>query len=280
MMQKLKVLIPTDFTVQSEYAYLLVKRLEVKVEIEIHFLHVLQVPDTVTLSGKGVIETCGEIDVNFVKAKKEIADRKLANLKSLYGNSVYTHLILGKPTDGIVSFAEQNNFDVIAMGTKGAWGLKERISGSETQMIARQSKVPLLSMMCDRSELTIKNILLVHNFSNPKTESISFLKLLMNAFNPQIHFLEIVTKNSNRDQIQKNMDQFGELNQITNFEKHLLNDSDVESGVIHFNQMHEMDVVCIGRHGRTGIDKIIHPSATEKLINHLFKPILSFHLSQ
>ncbi len=50
---------------------------------------------------------------------------------------------------------------------------------------------------------------------------------------------------------------------------------DVELGVVHFNEMNNMDIICIGTHGKGGI---FHHSATEKLINHLFKPIVSFHL--
>ena len=44
-MQSLKILIPTDFSVQAEFAYLMVKKLEEKIPIEVHFLHVLAVPD-------------------------------------------------------------------------------------------------------------------------------------------------------------------------------------------------------------------------------------------
>ena len=38
-MEKLKILIPTDFSVQAEYAYLMVKKLEEKAPIDIHFVH-------------------------------------------------------------------------------------------------------------------------------------------------------------------------------------------------------------------------------------------------
>ena len=162
-METLKVLIPTDFSVQAEYAYLMVKKLEEKTPIEIHFIHVLDVPDTVTIDANGAIQTCGEIDINYVISQKEIADRKLNNLKVLYGQHIQTHLELGKITDNIINYSETNKFDLIVMGTKGAWGVKEKLSGSETQIIARKSKTPLLSLMCDRSDLIIKNILLVHD---------------------------------------------------------------------------------------------------------------------
>ena len=276
-MESLKVLIPTDFSVQAEYAYLMVKKLEEKIPVDIHFIHVLGVPDTVTMDKNGNIQTCGEISVDYVVSQKTIAERKLNNLKTLYGSDIQSHLELGKLTEKIVSYAQSNHFDLIVMGTKGSWGLKEKLSGSETQMIARQSTVPLLSLMCDRSDLIIENILLVHDFSNPKNENLALLHKLIKAFNTKVHLLQISkdTSDKHKSSIMSQMDEFALANSISNFEKHVLNDSDVEKGVIHFNQMQEMDIICIGTHGKGGL---FHQSATEKLINHLFKPIISYHL--
>jgi len=277
-MESLKILIPTDFSVQAEYSYLMVKKLEEKMPVDIHFLHVLTVPDTVTMDGKGTIQTCGEIDVKYVQKQKEIAERNLANLQTQYGNNTSTHLVLGKITDAILNFAETNQYDLIVMGTKGAWGIKEKLSGSETQMIARRSKVPLLSLMCDRSELQIQHLLMVHNFSNPARENLGLLHKLIKAFNPKLHLLQITSGDivPHKPTVEADMKKFAELNNITNYECHLINDKHIEDGVIHFNQMINMDIVCIGTHGKGGI---FHNSATEKLINHLFKPIISFHLN-
>jgi len=277
-MESLKILIPTDFSVQAEYSYLMVKKLEEKMPVDIHFLHVLTVPDTVTMDGKGTIQTCGEIDVKYVQKQKEIAERNLANLQAQYGNNTSTHLVLGKITDAILNFAETNQYDLIVMGTKGAWGIKEKLSGSETQMIARRSKVPLLSLMCDRSELQIQHLLMVHNFSNPARENLSLMQKLIKAFNPKLHLLQITSGDivPHKPTVEADMKKFAELNNITNYECHLINDKHIEDGVIHFNQMINMDIVCIGTHGKGGI---FHNSATEKLINHLFKPIISFHLN-
>lgn len=278
-MEKLKILIPTDFSVQAEYAYLMVKKLEEKIPVETHFLHVLAVPDTVTMDEHGKIETCGDISVSSIQSQKDIADRKLENLKTLYGSNIQTHFALGKITSTITTYAEKNNFDLIVMGTKGAWGIKEKLSGSETQMIARASKTPLLSLMCDRSDLVIENILLVHDFSTPKFENLGLLHKLIKAFNTKAHLLQIISNQTEaeKEALMQLMDKFASLNYITNYEKHTLNDEDIENGVIHFNQMKEMDIVCIGTHGKGGL---FHKSATEKLINHLFKPIISYHLNQ
>lgn len=277
-MESLKILIPTDFSVQAEYAYLLVKKLEEKIKTEIHFLHVMNVPDTVTLSPNGEVQTCGEIDVNYVVSQKQIVERKLQNLQTLYGANIQTHLMFGKTTDAIISFAEKGSFELIVMGTKGAWGLKEKLSGSETQIIARKSSIPLLSLMCDRSELSINHILLVHNFKEAIQKDLSLLQKFIKAFDAKIHMLQIAKlKDENeKNQLLELMAIEAKRHNIVNYERHILDDIDVESGVIHFNEMHNMDVICIGTHGKGGF---FYTSATEKLINHLFKPIISFHLN-
>lgn len=277
-MESLKILIPTDFSVQAEFAYLMVKKMEEKTPVDIHFLHVMNVPDTVIMDVGGNIQTCGEIDVNYVVKQKEIAERKLADLKTLYGDDIKNHFILGKVTDGILNFAEANHFDLIVMGTKGAWGLKEKLSGSETQMIARKSKIPVLSLMCNRSDLIIQNILLVHNFNHPAKEDLQLMHKLIAAFNTKFHLLQITSGQveAEKELVTSNMKKFADLNNFTNYECHLINDKDIEKGVNHFNQMNNMDIVCIGTHGKGGM---FHHSATEKLINHLFKPIISFHLN-
>ena len=277
-MEKLKVLIPTDFSVQAEYAFLMVKKLAEKAEVETHFLHVLNVPDTVSMDLQGNIQTCGEIDVKYIVSQKEIAERKLNNLKSLYGAHLNVKLLLGKTTETILDFSHGGGFDLIVMGTKGAWGMKEKISGTETQMIARKSKVPVLSLMCDRSDLLIKNILLVHNFHEKGSQDLSFLHKLIKAFQPKIHFLHITPERTDArlEEIKDAMNSFALINQLDNVAMHILNDKDVENGVIHFNQMNDVDMVCIGTHGK---GSLFHSSATEKLINHMFKPIISFHLN-
>lgn len=273
----MKVLIPTDFSVQADYAYIMVNRLSEKMPMEIHFLHVMPVPDTVYLDMDGAVQTCGEIDPGYVRAQKDIADSKLKVLKTQYGEQIQTHLVLGKITDSILDFSEKNNFDLIVMGTKGAWGFKEKISGSETQIIARRSKIPVLSLMCDRSDLQINNVLLVHNFNVPANEDLSMLQKMILSFETKVHLLQITSGDVSKElsSAEENMKKFAHMNGIANFECHLIHDMDVENGVVHFNQMNDMDLLCIGTHGKGGI---FHHSATEKLINHLFKPIISFHL--
>jgi len=274
-MEKLKILIPTDFSVQAEFAYLMVKNLGAKMPVEVNFLHVLNVPDTVTMDGQGNIQTCGEIDVRYVEQQRDIALRKLENLKTLYGQDIETHLALGKTIDTVIGVAAAHGFDLIVMGTKGASGIKDIISGTDTQMIVRRSQVPVLSLMCDRSDLQIQNLLLVHDFSENGNQDMKLMHRILAAFGATVHLLQVAAAKDSEESIRRNMELFAKANGLESYEAHVLHDRDVESGVIHFNQMHNIDIVCMGTHGKGGW---FHSSTTEKLVKHLFKPIISFHL--
>jgi len=276
-MENLKILIPTDFSVQAEFAYLMVKNLGSKLPVDIHFLHVLNVPDTVTMDRQGNIQTCGEIDVRYVEQQRDIALRKLESLKTLYGQDIETHLALGKTIDTVIGVAAAHGFDLIVMGTKGASGIKDIISGTDTQMIVRRSQVPVLSLMCDRSDLQIQNLLLVHDFSENGNQDMKLMHRILAAFGAKVHLLQVASTKDSEDSIRRNMDLFAKANGLETYEAHVLHDRDVESGVIHFNQMHNIDIVCMGTHGKGGW---FHSSTTEKLVKHLFKPIISFHLKE
>jgi nucleotide-binding universal stress UspA family protein len=130
--------------------------------------------------------------------------------------------------------------------------------------------------MCNRSDLAIKRILLVHQFEDKHHQDLYLLKRFLLNFNAELHLLQISRTGMDKEKIEKNMHDFAKEHGLENIQTHVIKDTDVENGVIHFNQMIDMDLVCIGTHGKGGF---FHSSATEKLINHLYKPIISFHLN-
>ncbi len=278
-MSTLKILIPTDFTILPEYALHLVKNLQNKIKTDIHFLHVLEFPDTVTINEKGEIETCGEIELNYVQTRLNIARQKLEHLQQSYGSEINTHLTTGALTSTITAFASENKFDLIVMGTKGALGLAEKLSGSETQMVVRQSATPVLSLHCDRSDFNITNILFVHDFSESIFTIPAAIKILVETYKPKINLLQLSDQKSLHEKILSAMDKFALENNLENVNKHIISATDIEKGVAEFSKSHPVDVICIGTHGRTGIRRLLHPSATESIINHFYKPVITYHLN-
>jgi nucleotide-binding universal stress UspA family protein len=272
MSTALKVLLPTNFSVQATYAQILLQQLAKNVALDIHLAHVLPFPETVSILPDGNIITCGEIDPGYIKVQRDIA---LQKLKSIEGNFGGYHILVGPTVDAISTYAEAQNFDLVVMGTKGTDGWVEKLAGSKTQHTVRQSSVPVLSLMCDRSAWEPQEILLVHQFDKEALLLPKASLAIIQAFSSQIHLLEFIKDVSSEQSVRSAMDQFAKEHQLENVRKHVLLEKDVELGVLHFDQMKSVDMLLIGTHAKGGI---FHKSATEKLVNHMYKPILTFHL--
>lgn len=276
----MRLLIPTDFSIQAHFAWLMTLKLGEKLNNEITFLHIIDLPGDVIIGKDGKPMSDGESDVSMYLRMHDVAQEKFEDLRKQYQHDFKTIIQYGHITDTICKTAENGNFDMVVMGTRGAVGLQEALSGSETQHVVRHCKIPVLSLMCDRSELQIRNILLVHDFSDTQKQELKLLREIQQAFGSKIHLLRVLdTDNADvADAYKKSMDNFIKQHELSNADIHILKDSDVEAGVTHFTQMKEMDLLCIGTHGRSGIRQMLSPSIAEKLVNHLFKPIITYHI--
>ena len=272
----MKILIPTDFSVLPEHAYVLIQRMLNGKSAEVTFLHIMQVPETVTLDGAKNFNTCGEIDTEYLLSQKSMIEKKLAVMESEHPGAT-VDWITGKLTDAIAEYAEKNDFDLIAMGTNGAFGVAGAISGTNTQVVARKSSVPVLSLMCDRSDWTLNNVLFVNDFSNPFELNLKWLETMMDAESSTIHFLHVLNNTHVDEQVVLfNMKAYSEKMGWNNARFHTIHDARIEDGVIHFNQKNDMDLVVIGTYGKKSLFKT---NDAEKLINHMYKPLITFHLN-
>jgi nucleotide-binding universal stress UspA family protein len=61
-------------------------------------------------------------------------------------------LLEGHPADEIIKFAEQNDIEMIVMGTLGKTGLDRFLLGSVAENVIRHSKVPVLVVRGESSE--------------------------------------------------------------------------------------------------------------------------------
>jgi nucleotide-binding universal stress UspA family protein len=267
-MSSIKILIPTDFSVQGEYAYLMAQNLSKHIDCEAHFVHTMSIPDTVSVDTDGRFTTCGEISVSYLQQQQQIALRQLQQLEQTYPG-VKAHLAYGKTIDGTLDFAAKGSFDLIVVGTKGASGVKEMLSGSLTQVLVRRSPIPVLTVMCDRSELEVNDMLVVLDFDRPHNYALPLLSTLSSALGAAVHLLHIAQRHTQVDVARGYMDEFAMANGLAEYHTHFVQDSDVERGVFAFQESHAVDMIYMEHsiwHNR--------PDASERLVNHMYKPIM------
>ena len=68
------------------------------------------------------------------------------NASTTRSTTINTELIEGSPYEVISDYADEHDADLIVMGRRGRSGLKERLLGTTTERVLRQTKVPVLTV--------------------------------------------------------------------------------------------------------------------------------------
>jgi nucleotide-binding universal stress UspA family protein len=105
-------------------------------------VYALHVVDTYSLSQSWTAgrETMYEV----LRKDGQKATLKIKESGEASGIEVKEVLLEGHPSNEIIDFAENNNIDLIVMGTLGKTGLDRFLMGSVAENVIRHSKVPVL----------------------------------------------------------------------------------------------------------------------------------------
>lgn len=105
-------------------------------------VYALHVIDTYSLSQSWTAgrETMYEV----LRKDGQKATLKVKECGEVSGVEVKEVLLEGHPSNEIINFAENNDIDLIVMGTLGKTGLDRFLMGSVAENVIRNSKVPVL----------------------------------------------------------------------------------------------------------------------------------------
>jgi nucleotide-binding universal stress UspA family protein len=278
-MKKLNVMVPVDFSAVSLKAIEFLGLLLEKTPIEIYLVHVVQVN---AAEWAGSSESSETIDRAELLAQEQMAEQKFAELKQQVDFNFNYEILHGGLTTSLAKYANQHQIDLVIMGTEGADGWYEKISGSEAQHVVRHTEAPVITIHKNASITAINNILWVADFAAERQPelSITTIKTLQQLYGAQLHLLKIIDKEeeSQVPVIKQKMQHFAENLQLQHYEMHLRRDYKVPAGVRNFNRETEMDLVVIGTHARKGIAQVFYGSIAETLVNHCVRPLLTYHL--
>ena len=112
----------------------------------IELLHAYDFGQWVTLAEVTFVEVAVE-KIRLAAAKKL---RPLVDRAKKVGVEVSTHLALGTASQVIAERAEEKNFDLIVMGTRGLGTTKYLLLGSVAERTVRTAACPVLTVAADR----------------------------------------------------------------------------------------------------------------------------------
>ncbi|HBH23227.1 MAG TPA: hypothetical protein DDY13_07365 [Cytophagales bacterium] len=275
-----KILVPTDYSELADYAFNLASLVSENDSTEIHSLKVVEAPGETLFDKEGNLLDCTEYDVKPLKEEAKKAEEQMeAWLGNKPGNP-HGIVQIGHLTDNILKYVEKHDIDLVVMGTHGATGFKELISGSHTERIVRNAEAPVLTLKCDRSQMKVRNILLPSNFTEHKKQNLQMVKKLQQNTGAAIHLLKVNTERDfcTNHEAMEEMKQFARDHELNNVTYNIYCDKSVEDGIVHYAQENAIDIVAIGTHGRKGISHWLRGSITEDIVNHVYMPILTYKI--
>lgn len=110
-------------------------------------LHVLYVVDANAYS---TIEAGTDVVVSALQEEGESAVDAVARQASAEDIEVVTEIMTGTVHRSIIDYGEDNDVDLIVMGTHGRRGLDRYLLGSVTEKVVRTSDIPVLTVRVAR----------------------------------------------------------------------------------------------------------------------------------
>jgi len=279
-----KILVPTDYSEQASYALDFAYQIARKSKAEIYLVNVVDYPGLST-AWSGGMNVIGGVEPPFdtldEKFISNLLDRSKEELKSmakkLNEHDVTIHEIveIGNPYFVITEKIDQEDINLVIMGSKGASGLEEMLIGSNTEKVVRHAKCPVITIKQKRDFTKIHKIAFASNFEGNQSHVVEELQKLQDIFSAEINLVKINTPNNfeNTRTILKQMQDFISAYNITNYTVNIYNDFMEEDGIIYFAQDMEADMIALATHGRTGIMHLLSGSIAEDVVNHAKRPV-------
>lgn len=147
-----RILVPTDGTEQPSVVSQSLNAAELA-DAEVHVLYVV---DEKALDYQPS-ESSREETRNTRREEGEEATADIAEKVESRGLEVVTAIEEGSPAETIVRYADDEEIDMIVMGTHGRSGVDRYVLGSVTEQVIRKSEVPVLTVNIARQRRAVRD---------------------------------------------------------------------------------------------------------------------------
>lgn len=270
------IIVPVDFSQQSEYALEVAASLARKYHSQIIVLHMLELNYAMISSSEAYHP---EQTVFLLKA----AEKRLGEFLDkdyLEGVEVTPVIKHYKVFSEVNEVAKAHEADLIVMGSHGTDGLQEIFIGSNAERVVRYSDVPVIVVKDRMAGFHIDTFVFACDFREEKApaflKAMAFAKKLGAEFRavyintPGDHFL---SEGDMDQQIAQFLDKVDVELEVDKYD-----DYSVERGILNYSEQIGADLIGIPTHGRKGISHFFMGSIGEDIANHSTIPVITFKI--
>ncbi len=270
------IIVPLDFSEQSEFAMKVAASLAKKHGSEILALHMLELNQAIISSTEGFYQ---EHTVFLLKLSekrmKEFLDKPY--LKGIKITPIIKHF---KVFGEVNEVAEKHKADLVVMGSHGTDGLKEIFVGSNAEKVVRNSDIPVLVVKEEIKDFKVTDFVFASDFQPENVKAFNRAAAFAKKLNARMHLVYVNTPGDDFLSTQDTYKRVTAFLQKANvgMEVEIYNDYSVERGVLNFSEDINADVIGIPTHGRKGLSHFFMGSIGEDIANHSKIPVITFKI--
>ncbi|NRR91907.1 universal stress protein [Winogradskyella undariae] len=275
-----KIIVPVDFSEQSEFALEAAASLAQKYGSELLVLHMLELSNTIISSASEALNQEALYFIKLAEQKFEIFLKK-PYLKDIKVTKIIKHFKVWSEVNDVV---KEYDASIIVMGSQGTSGIKEVFVGSNTEKVVRHSEIPVLVIKHNPILMDFENGVFACDFSEDAIKPYLNAKQTFESLGINMHLVYVNSPDGNFNssvEIDKRVSKFLEkaegdlkkLNQIN-----IVSDYTIEKGILHFANVIGADLIAVATHGRKGLSHFFEGSVSEDIANHSTLPVMTFKL--
>ncbi|MFP4591365.1 MAG: universal stress protein [Halobacteriales archaeon] len=251
-------------------------------------LHVLHVADTTEYSlvriEEEVVDVQAQAGVDVVDAAVERAEAR--------GIEAVGQVVRGQPYRSILAYADEHGVDLLVMPTHSRRDLGEVVLGSTTDRVVRRADVPVLTVrpeIADEVAYPYRSILVPTDGSDGATLALERALDLAVADDARLHLLSVVEtdlldaipglgpdgplEERARSAVDRARSRAGDAG--VEVRATVEEGASVSRTIATYAEANGVDLVVMGTHGRSGLDRYLIGSVAERLLRITPAPVMT-----
>lgn len=278
------ILLPTDFSREANDAQAFAVQVAQKLSAKVILLHVLEVPyGSFSVMGEVIPDSSYDqlYQTQLLHASKQRLDAIVESFAA-EGVDAQARLSFGNPFVNIQETITEQNADLIIMGSKGASGLSEILVGSNAERVIRHATCPVLTVKGPADLSKIKSVALATDTTREQDLLVPGIQQFQALLGLNLHLVRVCTPRNfiSRKDALSQLVAFAERNKLEQYTTGVIEAEFTDEGVIAFALEHNIQMIAMGTHGRTGLAHLFGGSIAEDVANHAHIPILTFRIPE
>jgi nucleotide-binding universal stress UspA family protein len=279
MKQINKILVPVDFSGISEAALLTALTLVKKLDGELHLIHVISFnPNSFAVLPETQLELSAlkDIEAAVSKKMKELS----AFVKSEIGAEPHSIFVTGDVHNEIVNYSDQNEIDLIVMGTHGVSGYKELFIGSNAHKVVTLSNVHVLTLQSNNDGKGFNDILIPIGDSLLSREKVKIAIQIAKLFDATIHVVGIAETTGKNDlhkvEIKSKSLEVILKDEEVKYTRTIISASNTAQGALKIAEEKNCDLIIINSGQESKITGVFLGVFAQQIVNHSLIPVLNY----